>query len=248
MSGSRSLDLNADVGEGAGSDAELVPLVSSVNIACGAHAGDDATMRETVALAMRHGVALGAHPGFADREHFGRRELPLAPGEAATLVLGQVAALKGVVQTAGGRLSHVKLHGALYNMAARDLRLASEVVRALAANYPHLKLLALAGSILVREGRARGLEVVGEAFADRSYRVDGSLTPRSEPGALIADPEASVRQVLDIATRRGVRASDGSWVAIDAGTVCLHGDGAHAVDLARRIRAALAESGISARA
>ena len=199
-----SIDLNADVGEGCASDADLVPLVSSVNIACGAHAGDMGTMRQTVALALRHGAAIGAHPGFADREHFGRRELPVSPAQAAALVVDQAMLLRKVAADLGAAVGRVKLHGALYNMAARDGAIAIAVADALvgaghAAGSPWT-LVALAGSELVSVGRARGLKVIGEAFADRSYRRDGTLTPRSEPGAVIADEDTAVRQVLRIAT------------------------------------------------
>ena len=246
-----SIDLNADVGEGCASDAELVPLVSSVNIACGGHAGDADTMRRTVELAMRHGAAIAAHPGFADREHFGRREIAIAPPEAAALVLAQAALLRKVAAGLGARVGRVKLHGALYNMAARDGALGAAIVDALAgegrlSGSPWI-LIALAGSELVSIGRARGLPVVGEAFADRSYRRDGTLTPRSDPGAMIGDEDEAVRQVLRIAREGTVLAADGAEVVIDADTVCLHGDGPNAVTFARRIRAELAAAGIAVR-
>lgn len=246
-----SIDLNADVGEGSASDADLVPLVSSVNIACGAHAGDLESMRRTVALALRHGAAIGAHPGFADREHFGRRELAIAPSEAAALVLGQARLLQGVAAGLGARVGHVKLHGALYNMAARDPALAEAIAGALAEEGSRTgspwTLVALAGSVLASIGRASSLRVVGEAFADRSYRRDGTLTPRSEPGAVIDDEDACARQALRIAAEGIVLAADGSAVAVDADTICLHGDSPRAVAFARRIRAELAAAGIAVR-
>lgn len=248
MSPGASIDLNADVGEGCASDGDLVPLVTSVNIACGAHAGDRDTMRRAVELALRHGVAIGAHPGFADRENFGRRELSIGPAAAAGLVLGQARMLIEVAAGLGARVGHVKLHGALYNMAARDRGLAESVASALAeesrSSGSPLILVALAGSVLASVGRDLGLRVVGEAFADRTYRRDGTLTPRTEPGAVIGDADAAARQALRIARDGIVAAADGAEVKVDAGTICLHGDSPLAVDFARRIRRELAAAGI----
>ena len=251
MSRRASIDLNADVGEGCPSDGELVALVSSVNIACGAHAGDEATMRGAVELALRHGAAIGAHPGFADREHFGRREIPMAPAQAAALVVDQAMLLQKVASGLGARVGHVKLHGALYNMAARDRSLAAAVVDALAEAGRRAgsqwTLVALAGSEMVSIARARGLKVSTEAFADRSYRRDGTLTPRSDPGAVIADVDAAVRQVLRIAREGIVLSADGAEVPVEADTICLHGDSPRALSFARRIRAELAAAGIAVR-
>lgn len=238
-----TVDLNCDLGEGAGHDAELMPLITSANIACGAHAGDAATMRETVALAQRHGVAVGAHPGFADRKNFGRRELALPAGELRELVSGQIAALGALAP-----VRHVKPHGALYNLAARDRAVAEAIAAAVTEAAPGAILFALAGSELVRAGQARGLRVAEEVFADRTYRRDGALTPRSEAGALIADEAAAVAQVLRMVRDGVVRATDGTDVAIRADTVCLHGDGAHAVDFARRLNAELSKAGIALKA
>jgi 5-oxoprolinase (ATP-hydrolysing) subunit A len=243
-----AIDLNADVGEGFGTDDDLVPLVSSVNIACGAHAGDEGTMLRALALAREHGIAIGAHPGFADRENFGRRELSINPAAAAGLVLGQVRMLRDLAGTLGARVGHVKLHGALYNMASRDPALAKPIAAALAADARDSGhrwiLVALAGSVLASVGRDLGLTVVGEAFADRAYRHDGSLVPRSEPGSLIGDPDLASRQALQIAAMGTVTGTDGVDISVDAGTICLHGDGPSAVDFARRIRRDLAASGI----
>ncbi len=249
MKQAASIDLNADVGEGCGSDAALVPLVSSVNIACGAHAGDRDTMRAAVALALRHGAAIGAHPGFADREHFGRRELPILPAAAAALALGQARMLEEIAGEFGARVGHVKLHGALYNMAARDRGLAEAVAGALAqdkrpSGEPWI-LVALAGSVLATVAMERGLRVVGEAFADRTYMRDGSLTPRSEAGALIGDADAAASQAVRIATAGTALAADGSEVAVRAETICLHGDGPSAVEFAQRIRRGLAAAGVA---
>jgi 5-oxoprolinase (ATP-hydrolysing) subunit A len=249
MSRRASIDLNADVGEGWAQDAELVALVSSVNIACGAHAGDEGAMRGAVALALRHGASVGAHPGFADREHFGRRELAVSPSEAAALVVGQARLLQGVAAALGAKVRHVKLHGALYNMAARDGLLADAVAGALAEagrqSGAPWALYALAGSELASAGRARGLTVLAEAFADRSYARDGSLLPRSDPRALIADEDAVAAQVLRIAREGTARAADGTELQIDADTICVHGDGPNAVRFARRIRLELAAAGIA---
>jgi UPF0271 protein len=245
------IDLNADVGEGMESDAELVPLVSSVNVACGAHAGDPETMRRTVALAISHGIAIGAHPGFADRGSFGRAEVALAPGAAGELVVAQVALLQGIAAGLGARVGHVKLHGALYNMAARDAALAAEIAGALAAAMracgAQWDLVALAGSRLVAAGRTAGLRVKAEAFADRAYRSDGTLVARGEPGSVIADPGAALRQALAIVSEGTVTARDGALVQVRADTLCIHGDSPGAVDFARRIRGGLAAAGVQVR-
>lgn len=238
------IDLNCDLGEGAGHDAELMPLITSANVACGAHAGDEATMRATVELAMRHGVAIGAHPGFADREHFGRRELPGTPADVFQLVLRQVRELQRIAQAAGARVRHVKLHGALYNLAARDGAIADAAARAVRDAGPDLIWFALAGSAHVAAGRQCGLTVANEVFADRTYQADGTLTPRSQPEALIANEGGAVGQVLRMIREGKVRATNGADVAITADTVCLHGDGAHAVAFARRLRAELASAGV----
>ncbi len=237
------VDLNCDLGEGAGHDTELMPLITSANIACGAHAGDEATMRATLALAQRHGVAVGAHPGFADRENFGRRELPVGPDAVHELVLSQVRRLQRL-----GPVRHVKPHGALYNMAARDLSLARAVVDAVYEADPRLILFGLAGSHLIAVAEACGLPVVSEVFADRTYQADGSLTPRSQPNAIVTDENAAVAQVLRMVREGKVRATDGTDVAIKADTLCLHGDGAHPVEFARKLRQELAAAGVEIKA
>jgi UPF0271 protein len=241
----RTVDLNCDLGEEAGQDAALMPLVSSANIACGAHAGNAATMAATVALARRHGTAIGAHPGFADRENFGRVERPVGPAEAARLVNEQIAAL---ARFAGADLRHVKLHGALYNQVARDPALAAAVADGLAAEWPGLVVLALAGSEFVRAARRRGLTVAEEVFADRTYRADGSLTPRSRTDALIHDEETAVAQVRRMVREGRVRSVDGGDATVRADTVCVHGDGARAAAFAARLRVALAECGVTVKA
>jgi UPF0271 protein len=243
-----SIDLNCDLGEGAAHDAELMPLITSASIACGAHAGDEFTMRATVALALRHGVAIGAHPGFADRVNFGRHERPVSPGEVQGLVHDQVRRLQVIARGAGARLVHVKPHGALYNMAARDLALARAVVDAVYEVDPRLVLFGLAGSHLIAVAEACGLPVKSEVFADRTYQPDGSLTPRALPDAMITDENIAVAQVLRMVRDGQVRATDGTDVAIKADTVCLHGDGAHPVEFARKLRHALMAAGVQLKA
>jgi len=242
------VDLNCDLGEGAGHDAELMPFITSANIACGAHAGDEATMRATVALARRHGVAIGAHPGFADRENFGRIEKVTSQDEVYQLVLAQTKALQRVAAGAGMKVAHVKPHGALYNMAARNSLLADAVAHAVYECDPRLVLFGLAGSALGRAAERCGLVAAQEVFADRTYQPDGSLTPRGQAGALITDEAAAVAQVLRMVREGKVRASDGSDVAIRADTVCLHGDGAHAVAFARRLREELETAAVTVEA
>lgn len=221
------IDLNADVGEESGQDAALLQCITSANVACGRHAGSPTVMRDTVLLARDHGVAVGAHPGFDDREHFGRRDLHLPAEQITDLVVQQIDALASVAINAGIRLQHVKPHGALYNIAVRDRAVADAIARAVASVDPSLILLGLPDSDLVAAGTAVGLRTAGEAFADRAYRPDGTLVPRSEPGAVIHDPEEVVARVVTLAQHPNVD------------TICVHGDTPAAADLARRIRAAL---------
>jgi UPF0271 protein len=236
------IDLNCDLGEGAGHDAALMPLVTSANIACGAHAGDPATMQATVELARRHKVAIGAHPGFADRDNFGRLELALPANEIRALVSAQILALR-----AFGPLDHVKAHGALYNLAGRDSVVAGAIADAVRAFDSSLILFVLPNSALAIAARARGLKIANEVFADRTYQRDGSLTPRTQPNALIHDETVAVAQVLRMVREGVVRATDGTDVPIVADTVCLHGDGPRPVEFARRLRAELDAAGIAVR-
>jgi UPF0271 protein len=238
------VDLNCDLGEGAGHDEELMPLISSANIACGGHAGDEATMLATLRLARQHGVAVGAHPGFADRATFGRVERPVTPAEVQALVSAQTQLLLDLAVQARVRVRHVKPHGALYNMAARDPVVAQAVAAGVYEADPRLVLVGLAGSRLLEAGSACGLSTLSEVFADRTYQADGSLTPRREAGALITDPALVVAQVLGMVREGRVVATDGSRVEIKADTICLHGDGEHAVEFARELRAALEAVGI----
>ncbi|MCS6242926.1 MAG: LamB/YcsF family protein [Opitutus sp.] len=238
------VDLNCDLGEGGGDDAALLPLITSANIACGAHAGDTAMMRATVRAARQHGLAIGAHPGFADREFFGRRELALPPAEIDALVYAQVVELRAIAINEGAKLTHVKPHGALYNLAARDVAVAHAVAAAVARVDAGLWLYGLAGGQLLAAGRSHGLRVAAEVFADRTYLADGSLTPRDRPGAVIVNRDDAVTQVLRLLWEGRVRAVTGEDVIIAADTVCLHGDGAGAAVFARGLRAGLLGAGV----
>jgi len=238
----RVLDLNCDLGEGCGGDAAIMPYVTSASIACGGHAGDESTMRETVALARHHGVAIGAHPGFADREHFGRRELDLPLGDVASLVTAQIMALQAIAPVV-----HVKPHGALYNLAARDPAVARAIAEAVRACGEDLILVGLSGSELTKAGAETGLRVAHEVFADRTYRFDGSLTARSRPDALIGDSATAVAQAILLAQEGVVRTVDGTLKPLRADTLCLHGDGPNAVRMARRLHAALKAARVTLR-
>ncbi len=245
-----SIDLNADVGEGQGEwrmgdDASLLPLVTSANIACGAHAGDPLLMDRTVVLAHGLGVAIGAHPGYPDRDGFGRRDLAMSLDELRAAILAQVGALAAICLGRGAELRHVKLHGALYNRAAADHRLAECVVGAVRTFSTHLTIVALAGSALLDVGRGSGLPVAAEAFADRMYAADGTLRSRALPGALHGDPADVAAQAVSIARDGRVRADDGSWLAIAADTLCLHGDSPGAVANARAVRRAFEVAGLT---
>jgi len=248
-----AIDLNCDMGEGfgawsMGADAAVLQYVSSANVACGFHAGDPTIMRRTVAGALDRGVAVGAHPAFQDLHGFGRRAMQVAPEEAYALVLYQVGALSGFCRALGGQLSHVKPHGALYNMAAKDALLADAIARAVRDFDPRLILFGLAGSELVRVGRKIGLTTANEVFADRTYQADGTLTPRSKPGAIISDLSGALAQVERMMRHGSILALDGTEVAIEADTVCIHGDEPDAARFARELRALLAQLGIAIRA
>ncbi|SPA47618.1 5-oxoprolinase subunit PxpA [Cupriavidus taiwanensis] len=242
------IDLNADLGEGCGNDEALLALISSANIACGWHAGDAATMVQTVQWALAHGVAIGAHPSYPDRENFGRTEMQRDPEHVYADVLYQIGALAAIVRAQGGVLHHVKPHGALYNQAVRDPALARAIVRAVRDFDADLVFFGLAGSQMIDVAREAGLRVKQEVFADRGYNPDGTLVKRGTPGALHEDEEVALDQTLTMVREQRVRAIDGSWVPIQAETVCLHGDGAHALAFARRIRERLGAEGIAIRA
>jgi len=239
------VDLNADVGEGMGDDAALLDIVTSANIACGLHAGDAYSMARTVELCMARDVAVGAHPSFDDREGFGRRDMHLAPAEVRALVLRQVETLAEIAGKAGAALKHVKAHGALYNMAARDPELARAIAAAVREFDAGLLLVGLAGSELVAAGEAAGLRVANEVFADRAYRNDGTLVPRSQPGAVIEDEDLAVARALDMVRAATVRSIDGAIVALRAETICVHGDTPGAAAMARTLKAALLDVGVT---
>lgn len=242
------IDLNADLGEGCASDAELLTLVSSANIACGFHAGDAQTMQASVREAVKNGVAIGAHPGFPDRENFGRTAMQLPPETVYAQTLYQIGALAAITHAEGGVMRHVKPHGMLYNQAVKEPQLADAIAKAVHACDPALILVGLAGSELIRAGKHYGLTTRQEVFADRGYQADGSLVPRSQPGALIEDEEQSLAQTLEMVQSGRVKSITGEWTPVEAQTVCLHGDGEHALAFARRLRAAFLERGIAVQA
>lgn len=240
----KRIDLNGDLGESFGAwrmgdDDALLTLLTSANIACGFHAGDPDVMQRTVQRAKALGVAIGAHVSLPDLQGFGRREMSVSPNEVYALSLYQIGALHAFTRAAGVPMAHVKPHGALYNMAARDRFLADAIVAAMHDFDPALQLYGLAGSAMLDAGRSHGLPVVAEAFADRRYCADGSLQPRRESGAVIDDIDEALAQAIGIAVHGTVLCSDGTSIPVQAGTLCLHGDGAHALELARRTRAAL---------
>jgi UPF0271 protein len=245
----KTIDLNCDMGEGFGAwkmgdDDALLDCVTSASIACGYHAGDPGTIHRTVERALEKGVAVGAHPSLPDLQGFGRRRMNVSPQEAYDLVLYQIGALAGFATAAGGKLAHVKPHGALYNMAAQDAMLARAIARAVRDFDARLILFGLAGSELVRAGEELGLRTANEVFADRSYQADGSLTPRSQPNALIGDVETSIAQVKRMIEQGRVKSLQGSDVVVKADTLCIHGDEQNAVEFAQRIRRALDAGGV----
>jgi UPF0271 protein len=244
---SATIDLNCDMGEGAGSDEALMPFVSSVNVACGVHAGDPATIRATALLAKRHGVAVGAHPSYPDRAGFGRTAMARTPEEVRADVTSQVQAVRAACGELGIPLVHVKPHGALYNSAAQDPALARAIAEAVLAIDPGLVVVCLAGSPMAAVVRGLGLACAEEAFADRGYTPAGTLVPRGRPGALIEDPEAVAARVSAMARERRVIAADGTDVRVNADTICLHGDTPDAPALAAAIRARLARDGVAVR-
>lgn len=240
------VDFNCDLGEGC-DDAALMPHISSASIACGWHAGDAETMQRAVALCVAHGVAIGAHPSLPDREGFGRREMSLEPAAVYALTLYQVGALAAFVRAAGTTLHHVKPHGALYNQAARDRALADAVARAVRDYDPGLILYGLAGSELTAAGAALGLRVAHEAFAERRYEADGSLTPRSRPDAVIHDVDLAAQQVARMLRSGRVGTRDGREVLLRADTICLHGDRPDAPAFAASLRSAIEGAGFAVR-
>ena len=243
------VDLNADVGEGLGpwpmgDDERLIPLVTSVNVACGAHAGDPLTIERTVRAAVAHGVAVGAHPGYPDLVGFGRRDLDMAPDELEASLVYQVGAVAAFARAAGSELRHVKPHGALYNLAAGEPTVAGTIARAVARVSNELVLVGLAGSALIDAAADAGLTSAAEAFADRAYEADGTLRSRRLPGALLDSPERAAAQALSIVRDGRVESHDGQSVPVRADTICIHGDTPGAAAYAIAIRAALEGAGV----
>ena len=248
-----SVDLNCDMGEsfGAwrmGNDAALMDYVSSVNVACGFHAGDASVIRKTIETAIEKNVAVGAHPSFPDLQGFGRRAMKMSASEIFDIMLYQVAALKGMCEALGGKLHHVKPHGALYNQATTDKTLAEAITKAVKTIDGNLIFYGLANSFLISEAERIGLKTASEVFADRTYQADGTLTARTEPNALIETTGKSCEQVLEMITAQTVTATNGEKISIKADTVCIHGDGAHALEFARAIHRTLDEKGVSVNA
>ena len=247
------VDLNSDLGESfglytIGNDEEVLQYVSSANIACGFHAGDPHVMQRTVAMAAAAGVAVGAHPGVSDLMGFGRRKMDITPQEAYAMVLYQVGALQAFTTAAHVPLQHVKPHGALYNMAAKDKALAAAIAQAVHDVNPQLILYGLAGSYLISEGKKIGLQTASEVFADRTYQPDGTLTPRSQPDAMVTDEDLAISRVLRMIQEGVVTAQNGADIPVQADTICIHGDGAKALAFAHKIRTALEAHDVAVRA
>jgi UPF0271 protein len=245
----KRIDLNCDMGEsyGAwkmGADAEVMPHISSANIACGFHGGDPATIRKTVRLALDHGVAIGAHPSLPDLQGFGRRAMKISPQDLYDLVIYQAGAVEAFARAAGGRLHHVKCHGALYNMAAVDEGLSEAMARA-AKDLGNVRVYVLSNSLMMKTVKRQGIPVSGEVFADRGYSDDGTLAPRDQPGGMIVDAQQSVRQALAMIEQGVVTSLSGKRVPVAADTLCLHGDQPGAVTFAKEIRKVFKEKGIS---
>ena len=250
--GMARVDLNSDLGESFGRytlglDEQVIPLVTSVNVACGMHAGDPVVMRRTVKLAAEAGIAVGAHPGYPDLQGFGRRNMALSPDEGYAYVLYQVGALAAFCRAEGVKLAHVKPHGQLYNRAAIDAPFAQAIAQAVADFNPDITLVALAGGELARAGKAAGLHVAQEFFADRNYTDEGTLVSRTQDNATITDEEFAVARVVRVIQEGSIESITGKTIDIAADTICVHGDNAHALEFARDIRRALTEAGIEMR-
>lgn len=242
------VDLNADLGEGCVHDEALLQLVSSANIACGFHAGDAETMLQSVRWAIKYGVAIGAHPSFPDRENFGRTAMQLAPETVYAQVMYQLGSLMSITVSQGGKLEHVKPHGMLYNQAATDPALADAIACAVHDVDISLRLVGLAGSELIRAGQRVGLETRQEVFADRRYQSNGNLVSRDLPNALIESHHQAIEQTLAMVMQQKVLSNEGQWIPVQADTVCLHGDGEHALEFARSLRTVFEQQGINVRA
>jgi UPF0271 protein len=243
------IDLNSDLGEGygpwtMGDDAQILDCVTSANIACGGHAGDPETMFRTLRLAAHKGVRVGAHPGYADREGFGRRVIPMAVGEIGRLVVAQVGALVALARLAGTEVRYVKPHGALGNLAAADRSVAAGIVAAIRGLDPQLAVLAISGTMLEQVAREQGVTVYSEVFADRAYQPNGQLVPRSQPGAVLDDAKEAADRLVGYLQTGRMPVAGGEPIALRADSICVHGDSAHAVEMARHIRARLQAEGV----
>ena len=224
------------MGEGMGNEKELMPFISSANIACGYHAGDAATIKEVINICLHYNVNVGAHPSFFDRENFGRTTMQLSPQEIYTLVIDQLAIIKTITLECGAILHHVKPHGALYNLAAKDMITAAAIANAVKDFDKKLIYFGLSGSVMIKEAAKIGLQTADEVFADRTYQVDGTLTPRTQPNALIKDKAAMLHQVMQMINENIVTTVTGEQIFIKAATICIHGDGEHAVAFAKTIK------------
>lgn len=247
------VDLNCDIGENFGrytlaNQNEILQYVTSANIACGFHAGDPSVMRETVKVALANGVKIGAHPGLPDLVGFGRREMAITYQEAYDMVVYQIGALQGFLSVEGEKMQHVKPHGALYNMAAKNAEIAEAIAQAIYDISPDLILFGLASSELTKAGEKLGLKTAHEVFADRTYQADGSLTSRKEPNALITNQDEAIKQVIRMVKEGKVTSCQGSDVLLQADTICIHGDGEHAVHFAQYIKSQLEQNGIAVKA
>ena len=243
-----TLDLNCDMGEGFDSDVAIMPFISSANIACGYHAGNKDSMIQTIELATQYGVTIGAHPSFPDKKNFGRIEMNMTASAIYELVAEQIKILDEIARSLGAALHHVKPHGALYNMAARDIEMSTTIAKAVKDHDSNLILFGLSGSYLVSEAKKAGLKTAGEVFADRTYQDDGSLTSRSEANAMIENPDDAVRQVLQMIKEGFVTTVSGKKISILAETVCIHGDSNHAAEFAKRIHDTLQNENIKIQA
>lgn len=248
-----TVDLNSDLGESFGNytigmDNDIIPFVTSVNIACGWHAGDPMVMNDTVKSAIQNGIAIGVHPGYPDLIGFGRRNLAVSPAELKAYVIYQIGALQAFVTAHGGRLQHVKPHGAMYNMAAVDYKLAMAIAEGIKVVAPEAIFMGLANSEMIRAGKAVGLRVAQEVFADRAYQNNGTLVPRSQPGAVIHDPAEAISRVVRMVKERRVVAITGEAIEIQADSICVHGDNPEAVAFVRTIRETLISEGVQIKA
>lgn len=235
-------DINCDLGEAAGNDELIMPFITSANIACGYHAGDSETMWQTIELAIKHKVAIGAHPSFLDQKNFGRSEIDLSVVDLYDLITQQLIIFKEIADSFDQKINHVKPHGALYNMSANDPLMANVIAKAVRDFDSTLILFGLSGSHSISQAKAIGLKTASEVFADRTYQDDGSLTPRSQPGAMIEDTDKAVAQVIQMIKEGTVTTISGKKIPIVAGTICIHGDGKHAVEFARAIHKAVKEA------